>query len=122
AHVPADRAREPWRPRLHGDQTPLRNKPRDLQHQLGAGRLLELLALADGDDERAGAADDAVLVIDIEIIDIHRERIRPLQHDRQPIDGNPGSEHVVARYRDEGPAIVGTIAGAIDDAPKADIA
>ena len=44
----------------------------DLQHQLGARRLAELVALADRDDEGAGAADHAILVIDVEILDIDR--------------------------------------------------
>src|SRR6202012_5275562 len=47
----------------------LRSPARDLHQQLGADRLLDLVAILDRDDERAGPADHAVLVIIIEIVD-----------------------------------------------------
>src|SRR5437764_10000158 len=52
--------------------------PRDVQHQLGADRVLELLALADRHDEGAGPADHAILVVHVEILDIDRIRLRLL--------------------------------------------
>src|SRR6516162_4176347 len=60
----------------------------DLEQQFGADRLLELVAILDRDHERAGAADHAVLVIPIEIVDIHGRIGRLLHHDRQAVDDN----------------------------------
>src|SRR5262245_27445975 len=60
----------------------------DLEHQLGADRLAELLALADRHHERAWSANHAVLVVDVEVRDIHGGGIGPLEHDRQPVDGD----------------------------------
>ena len=51
-HFLADGAGNPLRSRLRGNDARLRRAPGDLEHQLGAGRLLELIALADRDDER----------------------------------------------------------------------
>src|SRR6516225_6175761 len=62
-HLLADGAGDPRRPRLHLRHAPLGRAACDFQHQLGTRRFLELLTLADRDDECAGAADDAVLVI-----------------------------------------------------------
>src|SRR5450759_3498719 len=47
----------------------------DLQHQLGARRLDEFLALADRHHEGARPTDHAIFVIDIEVLDIHRADI-----------------------------------------------
>src|SRR5436853_7678129 len=43
----------------------------DLEYQLGADGLPELVAVLDGDHEGAGAADHAVLIVELEIVDIH---------------------------------------------------
>ena len=107
---------------MHGYQTHLRRAAGDLQHQFRAGRLLELLAFADRHDERTGAADHAILVVDIEVVDIHGEGVRPLQHNRQAVDRHPGREHVVAREGDERAAIVGAVPGNVDDAAKTAVA
>src|SRR5215813_6361415 len=58
---------------LLGDRhdRPIRRAARDFKQQLGADRFLELLAVLDRHHERARAADHAVLVIVIEIVDIH---------------------------------------------------
>ena len=94
----------------------------DLQHQFRADRLLELFPLADRHDKSAGAADHAILVIDIKVVDIHGESVRPLEHDRQAIDGDAGREHIVACERDEGTAVVGAVARDVDHAAEPAIA
>src|SRR6185295_13414035 len=60
-HLFADRARYPRLARLHRHHPRLRLAAGDLQHQLGAGRFLELIALADRNHEGAGTAYHAVL-------------------------------------------------------------
>src|SRR5262245_5510931 len=77
-HLLTDRARDARRPPLHWKQALRRHALRDLQHQFRADRLLELFALADRHDKSARAADHAILVIDIEVVDIHGESVRPL--------------------------------------------
>src|SRR5262245_28119340 len=109
-HLLADGAGDARGPRLHRYHASLRRAASYLQHQLGTRRFLELLALADGDDEGTGAADHAILIINIEVVDIHGERVRSLQHDRQAVDGDAGSKHVVACDGDERAAVVGTVA------------
>src|SRR5690349_1578099 len=44
----------------------------DFQNQFCARRIDELFGVVDRYDERAGAADHAVFVIDVEVLDIHR--------------------------------------------------
>src|SRR3954468_2289050 len=53
------------------DEALLRLEVCDLEHQLGADRLLEFLAILDSDHEGARSADHAVLVVKIQIVDIH---------------------------------------------------
>src|SRR5437764_12859242 len=91
-HLLADHAGNPRRARLRRDHAALGHAAGDFQHELGAGRLLELLAILDRNDEGTWPADDAVLVVDIEVLDIHRECVGPLEHARQPVDGEPGRE------------------------------
>src|SRR5947209_7879981 len=74
AHFLANGAGNPRRSRLGGNDARLRRAPGDLQHQLGADRVLELRPLPDRDDERAWSANHAVLVIDVEVLDIERGR------------------------------------------------
>ena len=76
----------------------------------------------DRNDEGAGAADDAVLVIDIEIVDIHHAAARPPDHDRQAVDGDAGRGDAVARRHHGRAGIVGAVAGDVDDAAQAAIA
>src|SRR5262245_17481894 len=118
-HLFADGAGHARWASLHRHHAPFRHEARDLEHELGAGRLLELVALADRDHERAGAADDAILVVDVEVVDIHGEGVRPLEHDRQAVDGDARGEHVVAHERDERTAVVGAVAGNVDHPAKA---
>src|SRR6202012_2420129 len=54
------------------DDGALRRPRRDLEQELGADRLLEFLAILDRDHEGAWASDDAIFVVPIEILDIHR--------------------------------------------------
>src|SRR5262249_35940906 len=89
-HLLADHAGNPRVARLRRDHATLGLAAGDLQHELAAGRFLELVAIVDGKDEGARTADDAVLVVDVEVLDIHRERVGPLEHDRQPVDGDAG--------------------------------
>ena len=83
---------------------------------------MNLRALADRHDEGARPADHAILVIDVEFLDIHRAGIRPLEHDRQAVDGDAGGEHVVAHRHHQRPVIVGAVAGHVDHAAQAAIA
>src|SRR6266542_2277630 len=110
-HLLTDGAGDSRHARLHLRHAPLGRAASDLQHQLGTRRFLELLTLADWDDECTGTADYAVLVINIEVVDIHSERVRPLQHDRQAIDGDAGGMYVLSRHDDERAVVVGTVAG-----------
>src|SRR6185436_7771252 len=85
----------------------------DLEQQLGADRFLELFAVLDRDDERAGAADDAVLVIEIEIVDIHGGVRRLLHHDRQAVDDDALIHRGIARDDDRCAVVVRAVAGNI---------
>src|ERR1700730_1904305 len=44
----------------------------DFKQQLGPDRLLELVAILDRHHERTGSSDHAILVVEIEVVDIHR--------------------------------------------------
>src|SRR5215216_1393415 len=121
-HLLADCAGDAWRARLRRHDPPLGRAPGNFEQELGAGRFLELLARVNGNDEGAGAADHAVLVIDVEILDIHGEGIGPLEHQRQSIDGDAGGNHVVAHHRHERPAVVGAVARYVDNLAHAIIA
>src|SRR5438132_13529557 len=57
---------------LGGGRHDARGRPAsgDFEHQLGAHRVLEFVALLDRYHESARAADHAVLVINVEILDI----------------------------------------------------
>src|SRR5438876_10242649 len=94
----------------------------DLQHQFRADRFLELYPLAGRHDKSAGAAEHAILVIDIKVVDIHGESVRPREHDRQAIDGDAGSEDIDACERDEGAAVVGAVARDVHDTADGAIA
>src|SRR5882762_3809010 len=78
-HLLADGAGYPRHSRLRRNDAWLGRASGDLQHELGADRILELRPFADRNDEGARAADDAILVIDVEIFDIQRRLQRPLQ-------------------------------------------
>src|SRR5512147_218038 len=57
----------------------------DLEDQLGADRFLEFCAVLDRDHERAWPTDHAILVVEIELLDIHRRIGRLLHHHRQAV-------------------------------------
>src|SRR6478609_1839703 len=97
----------------------LRRAARDLEQQLGADRLLELVALLDRHHEGAGTADDTVFVIEIEVVDIHGGIRRLLHHDRQAVDDDALFQRGIAGDDDRGAVVVRTIAGNIDHAPYA---
>src|SRR5262249_4226260 len=92
-HLLADGARYARFRGLSRDDTALRGVAGDLEHQLGADRFLELIAIVDRNDEGARAADNAILVIDIEVFDIEREHVGPFHHDGQSVDGDAGIEY-----------------------------
>src|SRR5262249_33244687 len=121
-HLLADRARDARLIGLRRNDTLLRRMTGDFEHQLGADRLLELLAIVDGNDEGARPADHAILVVDIKVLDIEGKDVGPLHHDRQSIDSDAGVEHIVANLHDERPAIVGAVARYVYDAPNAVVA
>ena len=75
-----------------------------------------------GTTKAPGPADHAVLVVDVEIFDIHGAAQRPLEHDRQAVDGDAGREHVVARRHDQRAGIVGAVARHVDHAAQAAVA
>src|SRR3954454_23493117 len=91
----------------------------DLEQQFGADRFLELVAVLDRDDERTGATDHAVLVIEIEIVDIHGGVGRLLHHDRQAVDNDTLFHRGIARDDDRCAVVVGAITGNIDHPAQA---
>src|SRR5205807_10197365 len=118
-HLFADRAGDAWRIRRGGNNARLAAILRNVEHQLGADRLLEFLALADRHHEAARSADHAVLVIDIEVLDIDRAGLRLLQHDWQAVDDNALGDDLVAHQGHQRPLIVGAVARDVDDAADA---
>src|SRR5262245_38839372 len=68
---PSSRAEHSRVPRLRRDDAPLGRATGDLEHELLARRLLELRALLDRNDERARPTGDTVLVVDVELIELH---------------------------------------------------
>ena len=69
--------------------------------------LREMLALADRHQEGAGAPDDAVAVVEVEVLDV-AEAARALQHDRQAVDGDAlASTRLVAGELDIRPLLFG---------------
>src|SRR3569623_1243292 len=100
-HLLADGAGDARLPGAGGDDLGLRLAAGDFEDQLGARRLDELLALPNRHDESAGPADHAILVIDVELLDIECREIGALEHDRQADDGDAGIDALVARWRDE---------------------
>src|SRR4029079_8213890 len=79
----------------------------DLGNQLLEDGVAEGLVILRGDHEGAGAADDAVVVIAVEV-GLERE-------DRQTVDPDAGGHCLVAGERDRPTAIVGAVAGDVDD-------
>src|SRR5262245_25839616 len=81
---PSSRAEHPRVPRLCRDDAPLGRAAGHLKHELLARRLLELRALLDRNDKRARSAGDAVLVVDVELLELHLPHAvadRALEHD-----------------------------------------
>src|SRR5882757_9183867 len=115
----ADQAGDAWLLGGHRNHRVLRGPARDFKQQLGPDRLLEFLAILDRHHEGARAPDDAVLVVPIEIVDIHGRIRRLLHHDRQAVDDDALRKRLVARADDRRAVIVGTIAGNVDDAAQA---
>src|SRR5262249_543372 len=81
----------------------------DLDDELLEDGIGERFVVLRGDHEGAGAADHAVVVIAVEI-GLEGE-------DRQAVDADAGRHRLVAGERDRAAAIVGAVAGDIDDAP-----
>src|SRR5262245_26729977 len=77
-HLLADRAGNPRPARLNRDDARVRRAACDLEHELGADGVLELLTLANRNDECARPANHAILVVDIQVLDIERHRDRAL--------------------------------------------
>src|SRR3981189_1729560 len=102
----------------HRNYWVLRRPACDFKQQLGPDRLLEFLAILDRYHEGARAPDHAVLVVPIEIVDIHGRIGRLLHHDRQAVDDDALRKRLVARADDRRAVIVGTIAGDVDDAAQ----
>ena len=82
-------------------------------------RLRERIEPVGNDDESAGAADHAVEVIPIEVLELREaETIGPVVDDGQAVDGDATLDRDV----DQSATIVGAVARDIDDPPSAFIA
>src|ERR1700716_4158425 len=101
------------------DDAALRRAAGDFEHQLGADRFLEFVAVLDRYHEGARPADDAVFVIEIQIVDIHGRIGRLLDHDRQTVDGDALADRGIAGAGDGCAVVVGAVAGNIDHAAQA---
>src|SRR5258706_15552009 len=100
-------------PRLffgHRDDPVLVRPTGDLKYKLGPDRLFELVAILDRNHERTRPSYHAILVIDIEVVNIRRIGWL-LHHDRQAVDDSALLQRRVARAGDGGTIIVGAIAG-----------
>jgi hypothetical protein len=87
-----------------------------------AGRLLELFALLDRDDERSGPADHAVFVVKIKVRNGGTGGVAPAQHDWQPVDGDARRQHLIPHDGDRRPHIIGAVTRNVDNAAQAAIA
>src|SRR3954451_21843499 len=87
----------------------LRHTARNLHQELGADGFLELVAVLDRDDEGTGTADDAIFIVEVEVVDIHGRIGRLLDHDRQAVDDDALLDRRVARDRDRSAIVVGTV-------------
>src|SRR5579863_5023717 len=105
----------------HGDDGPIGREAGDFEQELGADCFLELLAILDRHHEGTWSPDHAILVVPVEVLDIHGRKRRLLHHDRQAVDGDPLGERRFAGRENGGAIIVGTVAGNIDDLPQAAI-
>src|ERR1700746_644790 len=116
----ARHARLPFRRRLlrHRDDAALWRAARDLEQEFGPYRLPELVLVLDRHHEGARAADHAILVVPVEILDIHRRKGGLLDHDRKAVDGNALGERGLPRGKDRRAVVVGPVAGNIDDTPQ----
>src|ERR1700675_1274789 len=100
------------------DDPVLRREARNFENKLGPDRFLEFFAIFDRHDEGARPSDHAVLVIEIEILDIDRRIGWLLHHDRQAVDDDALLQGSVARAGYGGSVVVRPIARNIDDAPQ----
>src|SRR6516162_11479132 len=91
---------------------------RDLADQFSADRLIEILSVLDGHHKGARTSDNTILIIPVEVIDIHRRIRWLLHHDRQAIDDDALRQRLIASGRDEWAAIVRTVARNVDDASQ----
>src|SRR5271163_535107 len=117
----ADQAGNPRLSLNHRDHRTFGRAAGDLKQKLGPDGFLELLAILDRHHERTRAADHAILVVPIEVFDIHGRIGRLLHHDRKAVDDDALGDRLIARWRDRGAVIIRTVAGDVDDAPQAGI-
>src|SRR5262249_19992525 len=78
----------------------------DLSDQLRADRLLKILAVLDRQHKGARAADNAILVVPIKVIDIHCRIGWLLYHDWQAVDDDAFGQRLIANGRDRRAVIV----------------
>src|SRR6266436_3132651 len=100
------------------DNPALGRPPCDFEQQLGTDRFLELVAILDRYHEGARPPDDAVLVVEIEVIDVHRRIGWLLYHDRQAVDGDALLQRRIACAGDRRAIVIGAVAGNIDHATQ----
>src|SRR3954465_13643903 len=85
----------------------------DLEEDLGLDRKHEFGTLAHRHHEGALPADDAVAIVEVEVLDVPRAGC--LQHDRQAVDGDALGDRFVARRRHDAALVVRPVARDVDD-------
>src|SRR5258706_3775483 len=116
-HFLADQAGHPRLFLSRRDDPALRRPAGDLEDEFGSDRLLEFFTVLDRHHERTRAPDDTVLVVEIEVVDVHRRIGRLLHHDWQAVDRNALLQRRFTRAGHGHAIVVGAIAGNIDDPP-----
>jgi hypothetical protein len=92
----------------------------DLEDQLAAHRVGELAPFGDRHHETSGSADDAIDVVEIEVVEAEaREAVVVLRHDRKAVDDQPHADGPVPRLGDRTALVVGTIARHVQHQPEA---
>ncbi len=122
-HPLADRAGHARLVGARRNDARLRHAAGDFENELGARRRRRTArARGSGSRRRRARRSRSPRNISSRLIDIHLTDVRPLEHDRQAVDGDALRQRAIARDRDQRAGIVGAVAGDIDDAAQAAIA
>ena len=95
-----------------------RHDPRDFEDELAPDGFGEFRPFPDRDHESAGAADHAVFVIEVEVIEVPLHAVAVPGHQRQAVDGDPLVQDLAAGGGDGEAGVVRAIARDVDDAPE----